>query len=298
MIRWFLLVLTLLPAMPLSGAWVKDLNEARELAGQESKDLLLVFTALDISGACVQFDKRVMSADAFRKAVEDRFVLVHLDVPLESRPGVVSPNDDHRKVAKQFGVETFPSVFWLDSEGHRYASALGALTGTAEEVAAKVLAKQEAKTARQEELRKAYEMSGMDRARAIVAILRKEVRGADPARDAGHLAELARLDPDDTLGFQARRRAEIAFEDLEVSLEEAFLEGAHAEAIRLIDQFLADHRPPREMQQKLLFRKLAALEKTGPITEARKVAQQVIDLDPDSPHGRFARQILKKLEKR
>ena len=284
-----------LPALPLSGAWLNDLGKARELATEEQKDIFLVFTSLKFSGACVQLEKRVLSRPSFQKALGEHFVLVHLDVPLQQTPGMVSPQAKNRTAAEQFGVESYPAFFWLDSQGRAYAGGAGTMAGTAAEVAERVLRKHREERKRRDTLRLCYQKEGMARARALVAILADEVRGADPVRDADHLEELARLDPDDTLGFRQKRQAELAFEELEGSLEKAFREGAHAEAVKQVQAYLKDHQPPSALMQKVLFRKLAALRHLGRREEARTTARRVVALDPESAHGRFASRILDEL---
>lgn len=199
--------------LPLPGAWLSDLEKGRQLAGESEKDIFLVFTALKFSGACVQFEKKVLSQESFQEDLDDRFVLVHLDVPLQQVPGMDSPKAKNRTTTEQFGVESYPASYWLDSKGRAYAAEQGAMAGTAAEVAERVLRKQTGERNRREKVRLAYEKEGMARARALVAVLAEEVRGADPTRDADHLRELARLDPDDTLDFRQRHTAELAFEE-------------------------------------------------------------------------------------
>lgn len=61
----FRLVLVLVLILPLEGAWLTDLKDARKRAFEEKKDVYVVFLATEISGACVQFKKRVLSQDVF-----------------------------------------------------------------------------------------------------------------------------------------------------------------------------------------------------------------------------------------
>jgi thioredoxin-related protein len=290
----FLLIL----ALPAPGAWLQDLDKGRQTARAEKKDILLVFTALDFSGACVQFNQRVLSQEAFQQALVDRFVLVHLDVPVQQKVGMTSPLLGNRKIARQFGVQTFPAVFWLGSDGRAFASESGALPGGPDEVAGLVMKRWSAENKRREDLRLAYQKEGLERARAIIAVLKDAARGADPKNEERHLNELARLDPQDTLNFQRKRRAEIAFIDLEAALKDRFENGAHKEAVELVDQYLRDHEAPEPLLQKVLFRKMTSLHHLGENGLTSEVAKRVIALDANSPHGRFAAQILKRLENR
>ena len=51
----FRLALVLVLILPLQGAWLADLKEAKKQASEEKKDVFVVFLATEISGACVQF---------------------------------------------------------------------------------------------------------------------------------------------------------------------------------------------------------------------------------------------------
>jgi len=288
------LALILALVLPGHGAWLTDLGEAREQAAREEKGILLVFTALKISGACVQFEKRVLSQEQFQNALKDRAVLVHLDVPLQQTPGMKSPRDGHRLLAKEYGVEVYPSLFYLDARGRISARDDGVITGGPAEAARKVLGKFGRIRKRRAAFEQAYKKEGLERARALIEILKSRPRGASAEAEEEHLAELARLDPQDRLNFQRSRRAEIAFAKLEKRLTELFAGGGHGEAAGLVDDYLAKFEPADVLRQKVLFRKLAAFKHTGRMAEAKEVAAKVVALDPDSPHGRFAAQILKR----
>lgn len=296
MMRGTLLLCFLL--LPLQGAWVDDLNQARARAAKEQKDLFLVFTSLDVSGACVQLEKRVLSQEAFHDVLDDRFILVHLDVPMKRKVGMVPANAGNLGIAREFGVEVYPSSLWLDANGLAYAREGGALPGGPAEVALKVLEKQRLESQRNQSLKVAYREQGMKRAEALVAALKKSQPGSDPSRDGEHLKELARLDPADTLAFQGSRKARIAFQKLDKDLQDKFKEGSYQEAIVQVNQYLTEHRPDIQLHQKILFRKLAALRQTGRTEDAVTTAETIVQLDHKSSHGRLAAQILEGLKQR
>jgi len=282
--------------LPLSGAWLGDLEAGKKLAAGENKDVYLIFTALKVSGACMQLERRVLSQESFQSAVEEKFVLVHLDVPLEQTPGVVDPLTPNRLTANQYRIESYPTALYLNREGHSYLSETGALASGPEGYAAHLLEKAGEQVSRDQALEEAGQKEGLERAKAIVAVIESAPTSASPKLYEKQLKELSRLDPKDSLGFQGKYQAEAGFRELEVALREIFHKNSYEEVVKLVDRYVARHQPNGELLQKALFRKLAA-QRHGKMTdEAIETAGEIIETEPESPHGRFASQILESLK--
>jgi len=284
-------------AMPLSGGWLKDLEAGKKLAAEEKKDVYLIFTALKVSGACVQLERRVLSQESFQSALDEKFVLVHLDVPLEQTPGIVNPLTPHKFTANEYGIESYPTALYLSQEGHPYLSETGALTSGPEGYAAHLLENAGKQALRDQALEEAGQNEGLERAKAIVAVIEAAPSSASPKLYEKQLKELSRLDPGDSLGFQGKYQAEADFRELEAALREIFHKNSYEEVVKLVDGYVAKHQPNQELLQKALFRKLAA-QRHGKMTEdAIKTAEEIIKEGPESAHGRFASQILESLKK-
>jgi len=292
----FRLALALLLALPLQGAWLKNLDEARKSASEEKKDIYLVFLSTGISGACVQFNERVLSRALFQEAIAERFVPVLLDVPLKQTPGMVSPLASNRILAGQFGVDRYPTTFYLNSEGIVYARETGAAVDGPLKHAAKVIRRSKDQVARLKAVEEAYQKDGLERAKALVALIESTPRGADPSLNAAHLDELAKLDPDDLLGFQKAHLAERGFVDLDRALKEVFHKDSYDEVVKLVDDYVARFKPKGALLQKALFPKLAALNHGRQTEEAIQLAEELIAVDANSSHGKLATQILKRLK--
>ncbi|MEN8774459.1 MAG: thioredoxin family protein [Akkermansiaceae bacterium] len=294
----FRLILALTLLCPLQGAWLKNLDEAKKQAAEEKKDVFLVFLSTGISGACVQFNERVISQGLFQQAIADRFVPVLLDVPLKQTPGMVSPLATNRIVAEKFGVDRYPTTVYLNSEGVIYARETGAAIDGPLKHAAKVIRRSKAQVARLKSIDEAYQKDGREKAEALVELLKSTPRGADPSLNAEHLEELAKLDPEDTLGFRKAHLAEKGFVNLDRAIKEVFHKDSYEEVVKLVDGYLAEFDPKGSLLQKALFPKLAALNHGRQIEEAIKAAETVIAVDANSSHGKLAAQILKRLKSR
>jgi thioredoxin-related protein len=292
------LALAFLLVLPLPAAWLTDLDTAKKQAAEEEKGIYLVFTALKFSGACVQLEKRVLSQESFQKAAAEKFVLVHLDVPLQQTPGMISPLAANRIIARKFRVESYPTAFLLDSEGRAYSSETGALIGDPKQYAARLFEKAGEQEGRSKALREAYQNEGLDRAKALIEVLQKVPRDADPALYQEHMTELAKLDPEDLLGFQKKRLAEQGFRDLDRAIKEVFHKDSYNEVVKLVDDYVKQFEPKGTLLQKALFPKLAALNHGGQVPEAIQAADEIIAIAPASSHGKLAAQIRSKLEAR
>lgn len=289
------LLVTLL-VLPLGAEWLNDLKAGQKKAAEEEKDLYLVFTSLKISGACVQLEKKVLSQDSFQKAAGDRFVLVHLDVPLEERPGMEDPLVGNKFTARIYDVESFPTALYLDQKGRKYLAEAGALPLGPEEYAAHLIAMSVKHDGREQAMKAAYEKEGMERAKAIIEVIKSAPRSGASSLYGEQLEELGKLDPEDRLGFQKAFKAEVAFREMESAVKATFHKDSYGEVVKLVDDFLKEHQPEGEMLQKALFRKLAALRHGKQTEEAIKTAEAIIAANPDSSHGRLAAQILKSLK--
>lgn len=292
----FRFALAFLLVLPLQAALLKNLNEAKAAAVKEEKDIYLVFTSLKVSGACVQLEKRVLSQETFQKAAGEKFILVHLDVPLELTPGMISPLAANRILAQKFAVNSYPSAFFLDAQGRTFAQEKGLLTGGPEEYSARLLKQAKVRDDQATALQAAYQKTGIERAKAIIAVLKESPKGANPEIYTAHMGELARTDPDDSLGFQKQRLAEQGFQDLDLALNEVFHKDSYDEVVKLVDAYVREFQPQGSLLQKALFPKLAALNHGKQVDAAIKAAEEVIAVDPASSYGKFAAQILARLK--
>ena len=121
-LRAAVLCLTLL-ALPAAGhaqaskpGWGVDQTQALAKAKTDKKMVLMDFTGSDWCGWCIKMDKEIFSTPEFKKYAQDNLVLVELDFPHKKQlpPATKQQND---ALAKQYGVQGFPTTVVLDSEG-------------------------------------------------------------------------------------------------------------------------------------------------------------------------------------
>lgn len=113
------------PAKPQAeSGWIVDFKQAQQQAKSSKKLLLLDFTGSDWCPGCILLHRQVFATDQFRDYANKNFVLVELDFPRArvQRPEVAEQN---QTLAEHFGIEVFPTVVVLDSEGKKIGALIG-----------------------------------------------------------------------------------------------------------------------------------------------------------------------------
>ena len=108
----------------VESGWLVDFKQAQQQAKSSNKLLLLDFTGSDWCPGCILLHRQVFATDQFRDYASKNFVLVELDFPRArvQRPEVAEQN---QTLAEHFGIEVFPTVVILNSDGKKIGALLG-----------------------------------------------------------------------------------------------------------------------------------------------------------------------------
>ncbi len=103
-----------------SAGWETDFDKASAKAKAEGKHLLIDFSGSDWCGWCIKLDKEVFSKDEFKAYAKDNLVLLLVDWPqrTENKKEVQAKS---QPIMGKFGIQSFPTVILLDSEGKAVA---------------------------------------------------------------------------------------------------------------------------------------------------------------------------------
>ena len=99
-----------------SANWLTDFSEAKAMAKEEGKPILMDFTGSNWCGWCIKLKKEVFSKPAFIDYADEYLILMTVDFPrgvkLEE-----SLLDQNYRLLDQYGVNSFPTIILADAEG-------------------------------------------------------------------------------------------------------------------------------------------------------------------------------------
>ena len=108
-------------ALDVDAGWETDFEAAKVLAKASGKYLLVDFTGSDWCVWCSKLKNEVFGQDYFKTEAPKKFILVELDIPRakgEMTPERIARN---RKLSKQYGVRSYPTILLMDAEGIVFA---------------------------------------------------------------------------------------------------------------------------------------------------------------------------------
>ena len=108
--------------------WETNYQAALEQAAKENKMVLLDFTGSDWCGWCIKLKKDTFSKPEFQKLTEEKLVLVELDFP-RSKTQSAELKKQNQELAEKFGIEGFPTLVLVSSQGTEVARNVGYLAG-------------------------------------------------------------------------------------------------------------------------------------------------------------------------
>lgn len=101
--------------------WMTDFEKAKALAKEKNVPILIDFSGSDWCGWCIKLDMEVFSQQAFLDYAKDNLVLVLADFPTDKSKQSTELQARNEKLAMEFRVEGFPSVYLLNAEGEPLA---------------------------------------------------------------------------------------------------------------------------------------------------------------------------------
>lgn len=98
--------------------WLTNYKQAQDEAKTNKKLLLLDFTGSDWCGWCMKLEKEVFSQPEFKEYAAKNLVLLELDFPRGKRLSATEQSQNEA-LAQQHGVQGFPTIVVLNSEGKK-----------------------------------------------------------------------------------------------------------------------------------------------------------------------------------
>lgn len=116
--------LTVLSVSAAELEWLTDLPKAQAKAKEEKKIVLINFTGTDWCPFCVKLDKEVLKTKEFADFAKESAVLMIADFPRKTtQPAELKKAN--QALQKKYGVEGFPTLVVVDSEGKKLGEQVG-----------------------------------------------------------------------------------------------------------------------------------------------------------------------------
>jgi protein disulfide-isomerase len=96
--------------------WTTNLEKAIEKAKAENKAVLVNFTGSDWCKWCFKLRDEVFSQDDFKKYANENLILVRLDFPRSIQQSK-DTKAYNQSLAQKFGVQGFPTIIIINSQG-------------------------------------------------------------------------------------------------------------------------------------------------------------------------------------
>lgn len=106
-----------IPQAEEHAGWQTDFEKAKALAQEMDRPILMDFSGSDWCGWCIKLDNEVFQKDVFKAYADENLVLMLADFPNDKSKQSPEVQMQNERLAKEFGVRGFPTVFVLDSDG-------------------------------------------------------------------------------------------------------------------------------------------------------------------------------------
>ncbi|WP_026725828.1 thioredoxin family protein [Flavobacterium sasangense] len=117
--KLFLGIIFFVTSLGFSQDWNYNFEEAKKLAAEQNKNIIIVFSGSDWCAPCIKLDRNIWQSDAFKKEAAQDWIIVRADFPRKKANELPKDQTDHnRKLAEKFNLEgSFPLVVILDKNG-------------------------------------------------------------------------------------------------------------------------------------------------------------------------------------
>lgn len=117
--KLFLSILLLFSTFSFSQDWKYNFEEAKQIASEEGKNIIIVFSGSDWCAPCIKLDKNIWQSEVFQKEASKEWIIVRADFPRKKANTLSKEQTDHnRMLADKFNQEgSFPLVVILDKNG-------------------------------------------------------------------------------------------------------------------------------------------------------------------------------------
>ena len=106
-------------SLGFSQNWQTDFEQAKKIAADQNKNIIIVFSGSDWCAPCIKLDKNVWQSEVFKTEAAKDWVLVKADFPRKKANELSKEQTEHnRELAEKYNIEgSFPLVVLLEKNG-------------------------------------------------------------------------------------------------------------------------------------------------------------------------------------
>ena len=99
--------------------WQTNFEEAKKIANEQDKNVVIVFSGSDWCAPCIKLDKNIWQSEAFKKEAAAEWILVKANFPRKKANELSKEQTNHnRNLAEKYNADgSFPLVVVLDKNG-------------------------------------------------------------------------------------------------------------------------------------------------------------------------------------
>jgi thioredoxin-related protein len=282
----------LTPVAGASAPWPTNFQAAQAQAKAQNKPLLVAFTGSDWCPWCQKLKVEVFDKPPFPAEARKHFVLIDIDFPHDKKLSDTL-KEQNDKLAKKYGVNSFPSVLLMKPSGELMARA-GYNAGGPEKYLNQLTSMLKTYEGIAPLRAKLPEANGLDRARILDELIQSynKLNNEVPAIP-GWRKEILALDSDNSAGLKRKYEFRVYFDDARNMLGS----GKPGVAQNIIDKALAlTYLNPQQVQRALIVKSnccVAMKRYQASLDNLHKA----LDLAPKSPNADTLKDLIKKSEK-
>lgn len=181
--------------------WETDFNKGLATAAAEGRTMLVEFTGSDWCPPCMHLRSKVLPTQEFKDFAEkNKLVLVELDFPRAQDKVTPEERKAREELSETYGIDGFPTMLVTDGKGTPYAKIVGGASNTASYIN-RLQKALDTKAAFEAKLAEADKLTGVDRAKALVAAI-DTLPGDCRELHTDLIQEIIKNDPEDTTGYK------------------------------------------------------------------------------------------------
>lgn len=285
---------TITSSFAAGNGWLTNLEEAKVKAAAENKPILIEFTGSDWCPPCKMLNKNVFSTETFNTKAPEKFVLVEMDFPRDTKGLTPEIQQYRQEIAQKYSITGYPSIILTNASGRPIAKT-SFRPGGADEYLTHLDEILADSTKVEAAFAAAHQLTGKAKANALVDLLKDKEATEINNFFAAEVAAIKAADPSDSSGFIKGIENKTALGTTLEQINPLAQSGDWDGSEKLISTFLSRDGLDAATKQEALGIKAQILFKQDKKEETLKTIEAAIAIDPSSRFasglGRFKKHV-------